>query len=682
MTNKLPEFNARILAQLNEDKLWEENFLPEKFLLVFDDGAFETTRKRTIFSWYSWWPHRLQADTPMLAKYHIGNNVFTGKTINALMEMTAWDFFDYHKGTVDKDTLALYVKQEFNHFYNSMTYRLEEYVTSIDAEDYAELMFHPEILEITNHLQSLDLDDPGQLANIDLELEKAYNKAEEIMMNNSDLKFNRLVQAVKTKIVDIRQLLQCVIAVGSRTETDSHVFPRPIVRGFGHGLINFHDVFIESCSSKKALSMAKTPLAIVEYFNRQQQLSSETLSILDDFDNFYSTHGIKLEGYSGIHDCGSKEYIPWKVDANNLRDLDGLYHWKDDGTMELIKPWSTHLIGKLIRLRTVLTCRHPDPHSICPMCFGQLSENIPYGTNVAHMSSVTLCSIVSQNVLSTKHLDGSATLDALRISNADRRFIREMPNHYEIALSSKINLESAKIYIMASSNLGIGDIYKVENLSDLVPSRVTMMSDVIFETMNEFGGLDYTTIPVSMGSRMSSFTTEFLGYIKEHGYDRTDDGFIVISLKDVPYDMPVWTLPRKHANMLEFMGAIEKLIKSSDKNKAKSKVDLTDYNNLSNALSDFYDLVNPKFNFNISHLAVILRTTMVRSKKNFDYNIPNSQDQIEFAPFNAIMKYRSLSAWAPFEKQSDMYLKPQSYLIQNRARHPMDEILIPTPGLY
>ena len=43
---KLVEYNARMLAQLNEDGIWDT--LPDEFMLVFDDGAFRTKKKETI----------------------------------------------------------------------------------------------------------------------------------------------------------------------------------------------------------------------------------------------------------------------------------------------------------------------------------------------------------------------------------------------------------------------------------------------------------------------------------------------------------------------------------------------------------------------------------------------------------------------------------------------------------
>lgn len=676
---ELTTYNARLIAQLSEDAVWET--LPPKFKLQFDDGVFETTARKTILSWYAWWPHREQPATPMLAKHHIGNNGITGKTLDALTELTGWAMYDAIPG-IDRELLQLRIKQENNFAYNSLTTRLEEYVTSINALDFVDVMYHPKIKAITDRLQSLDLTDKGQLANMEREIEDAYNQAEEIMMTDPELAGNRLVEAVKTKIVDIMQCLQCVVARGKLTEVDNTVREKPVVTGFGHGLSDFHDVFVESSSAKKALSMAKHPLAKVEYFNRQQQLSSQTLSVLDGFNEFYSIHGISLEGRMGIHDCGSTKYIPWKVDKNNLRDLDGLYHWNDQDQMELIKPTSTHLIGKLIRLRTALTCEHKDQYSVCPMCFGQLHENIPYGTNIAHVSSVELCANVSQKVLSTKHLDGTAVLDHLRISPHDRRYIKPMDNQYEIALSSKLDRKNVKLHVLADCVWGLGDIYKVNDIADLVPSRVTTMSDVTFEVVNDFGGIDFVTIPVSLGSRTSSFTNVFLQYIKDNGFETRENGSIVIDISNLGFDIPIWTLPKKHASMLEFMGSVEKLIKASESSKAKGKADLTDHDNLANALMDFYDLVSQKFSFSITHLAVMLRATMVRSKKDFDYRLPIGEGKKEFASFNDIMKMRSLSAYAAFEKQYEMYSSPASYLVKQRPRHPFDEIVAPTPGAY
>lgn len=679
--NELKRYFAKELALLPEDEIWKiEN---QEFVLVFDDGEFLAKGKETIFSWYSWWPIREWPSVPMLTQYHMGGNRLTGKTIMALMELCAWGAYDFlPKGEVDPEYLAYRIKGAENIFYNSMTTRLEEYVISINALDFIDLVYHPEIVEITNHLQSLDLDDPGVAANMEYELEQAYSKAEKIIVTCTSLKGNRLVEAIKAKIVDILQVLQCVVARGKLTDVDNNVFPRAIVRGLAHGLESFHDVFIESSSAKKALTLAKAPLAKVEYFNRQQQLSSETLSMLDGFTDFYGQHGISVGDYKGIEDCGSKQFVLWKVDKKNLADLDGSYHWKDDDTMELIKPSSVHLIGKLVKLRTAMTCAHTNQYSVCKTCFGELSLNIPYGTNIAHASSVELCAKVSQRVLSTKHFDATAVLDSLRLSSSDRRYIKALPNQYEITLASALDKGKVKIIVPKEALWGLGDIHKVENIDDLVPSRVTTMSDVTFEVQTEFGTTDYVIVPVSLGSRLSSFSVPFLKYLKEYGYEHSPEGDIIIDPKEVPFDLPIWTLPRKHASMLEFMSAIEKLIKASDGNKSKGRMDLTDANSLSAALTDFYDLVSQKFGFSITHLAVMLRATMVRSKKDYDYRLPVGGQKAEFAPFIAIMRMRSAGAYASFEKLPEMYNSPLSYLVTQRPRHAVDEIYIPTAGAY
>lgn len=674
-------YYAKDIAQLNEDDLW--NIQEEEFVLVFDDGEIVAKRKETIFSWYAWWACREWPEVPMMTQYHMGNNRLTGKTIMALMELCSWGAYDNSPaGSIDTEYLAYRIKEAENIFYNAMTTRLEEYVVSINALDFIDVIYHPEIVKITDHLQSLDLDAPGVAANMEYEIENAYEKARKIILTCTTLKGNRLVEAVKTKIVDIMQVLQCVVARGKLTDVDDNVFPRAIVRGLGHGLESFHDVLIESSSAKKALTLAKAPLAKVEYFNRQQQLSSETLAMLDGFTEFYGAHGIAAGDYHGVADCGSKGFVLWKVDKKNLVDLDGSYHWKDDGEMELIKPTSTHLVGRLIKLRTAMTCAHKNQYSICKTCFGDLSLNIPYGTNIAHASSVELCAKVSQRVLSTKHFDGTAVLDALRLNSSDRRYIKALPNQYEITLSSSLDKQKTKIKIPKEALWGLGDIHKVEDIDDLVPSRVTTMSDVIFEIVNEFDGIDYVVVPVSLGSRLSSFTIPFLKYLKEHGYETTNEGDIIVDLKEVPFDMPIWTLPRKHANMLEFMSAIEKLIKASDGTKSKGRMDLVDANSLSAALTDFYDLVSQKFGFSITHLAVMLRATMVRSKKDYDYRLPVGGQKAEFATFNSIMRMRSAGAYASFEKLPEMYNSPLSYLITQRPRHGFDEIYIPTPGAY
>lgn len=654
------QMDARHLLVLDYSELWaldgDSNY---PITLRFDDGQIDTTIRETIFSAYCWWPHKKWNKTPLLVQHHIGAERLTGGTLLRIMERAFRSAMDVYGDGIDPEEIAWCVKHEVNRVYNDFNDMLEPYVTSISALDFLDVLTHPDVEAANNEVQSLDLSNRGIRANSPKYIQQAQAKIRSVLMNDPGLNGNRLAETNRMKAVDIKQTLQVVGPRGNLTEIDSNLFPYPILRGFGHGLRQLHDIGIESRSAAKALMLQKDPLADVEYFNRQMQLVCGTLRNLHRND-----------------DCGNVDCIPWHIQRNNLNAVDGMYYMDSDGQYKIITERCHHLIDKTVMLRTVLTCKHEDQYGVCGKCFGELRHSIPKLTNLAHVSSTELCAKVSQNVLSTKHLDGSAVVDEFTLSPYDAQYIRVMNDENQLGLSSELQGLNVRMVVSRYGATNLGDIALVKDIKDLALDRVSAMNEVTFEVIEDDGDIMYATIPVAMGSRRASFTREFLKFLKADGYTLTEDRDIRIDLSNWNRDLPIWELPRKQADMMEFMGSVERMVKASGRNRMKQNTDLSNYDNLSQALTDFYDLVSQKFAINLTHLAVILRATMVRNKKALDFRLPANGTGREFAGFGDIMRLRSLSAMAAFQYQAKMFRDPLSYILKDRPTHPFDAILV------
>ena len=154
------KINANKFLKFSTEYLWEN--LEGVFIISFDDGEFLTNEKEVIYSSYTWDYHRRYPNTPLLKKHHIrsviGNDRISSKTHLKLIGNCLWSVYDTYKfNTVDRvkllDDLARLAYEITNHMYNDMTYRLEEYVTSIDIIDFINVAKHPRILKAMNEVE-------------------------------------------------------------------------------------------------------------------------------------------------------------------------------------------------------------------------------------------------------------------------------------------------------------------------------------------------------------------------------------------------------------------------------------------------------------------------------------------------------------------------------------------------
>lgn len=663
---------ARDVANMSEHDIW--TILPPRFIMRFDDGDMVVDDRRTQMCYYLWWPLRDYPDTKIYKYHHMGAAGWTSKSVLELNDAMWWDCFDQHGKSINPELGAMRSKQEINRLHNSVSVNLGAHVASLDILDFAEVMMHPEIKAINDHLQSLDQTDLSVLVMMDVEIAKAHAEVTRIMMTCPTLKDNRLVCAVRAKTSDINPVLQIICCRGKPTDIDSTVFTTAIVRGLGHGLFSLYDVLAESRTAAKALELQKDPLADTEYFNRQMQLICATLAHLDAY------WQRNVEGPYELHDCGTKRYITWQVDKQNFQDLVGSYRVDENDQLQVIRKDDVHLIGTVIQIRNGLTCAHPEENHICAACYGELEFSLPAGTNVAHFACIVLCAIISQKVLSVKHNETSATVAGAEVPREYRRQLRALGNSYGFSLD--LDLSTSSLAINKDDVPRLSDIYETKNIHDLPLRKIGTMQDVTI--ISEIPGLGLTSsyVPVRSGTTGSSFTYEFLEYIKATGFE-VERETIIINLKDWDIMKPVWEMSRKHANMLDFMEAIKKLVKVSDDDKTtKLTMDLDEEGNVSLALSGFYDLVRSKFPFNLSLLGVIMRSTLVVDKELGDYRIPCGDQIGQFEQFGKTMEKRSLGGGLANERHEGIFVNPDSYILTERGGHPLDETIQPTMSYF
>lgn len=655
----MEQYSARNLSTLSEEEIWK---LPKetRIELAFDDGVIETTTERTMLSWYYWAVQRAYPDTPLKISHHIGSEDFSNKVHQSTIENVYKDWYFSHNDEYppmhsdyvnDKENVWKVMYDDIhNAMYNAVIVKLPAHVATLSILDYMEVMEDPTIAKANASVK------PDQKS-----IDKTYAVVSKALKTSPKLKKAMLSKMVRSKVVDIKQILQNISVRGFVTEINSRIYPIPILKGFAGGLDKLYESMIESRSASKALMFAKDPLAECEYFNRKLQLVCEVLDTLA----------------SG--DCGSTITEPWKVEAAELESLSGV-NYIVDGKLKSVSPSDTHLVGSIINIRTPWGCLHDDGQTVCETCFGQTSLAFPHMTNPGHVSAITLGEIISQLVLSTKHVDGSSTVDSITIPDEYMSYVTPGADDNSIIASADLIGRRVKMSVTASQASGLPGLAKNKVLDDdnYNIEKDSTMSSVILTIENEGDEEDtVVVVPTSMGTRLGSFSKQFLWYIKHNGFSLNKNGEYVVDMtawlaNDSIASNALFILPFKHTNMIDFKKEVENFILTSTTNKG-----LKSYKgDVVPALKGLLALINSRISINITHIMTIAYCMSVNSERDVDYAMPRAGAPFVFSTIARVMQGRSIGAMMPFERQELSFSAPESYVCRNRLRHPADEILL------
>ncbi len=693
---KIKRYLARTFLNYTTAQLW--SLVTGRMVLKFDDGEEkEISFMDLLQSSYGWEYHRRFKNTPLLSK-HLASFVIKdgrlgpgthlkqlGNCINSAHDAYITDR-NQRMVTLDngsqmeiedfKDALCLMETEATNEIYNDYVTRLGEFAMSVDPVEAFQLMHHPQIEQANNALPYLykSLEEKIQERQFLMKegqklINHAHKVVHDVMWHDPIGKLNPISELVRSGLINESQTLQCLSARGYLTDINSDLFTHPILVGYMHGMRSAHDTLIESRSASKSLIFTKDPLRAAEYFSRRLQLVSFNVQNLH--------HG----------DCGSTEYMhvamrDVQLDGDgkvatksDLETFEGKLYMDDDGTLKPITPGDKSLLGRMLKLRTVRKCCHPDPVGVCSTCVGEMATFIPRGTNIGHAACVTLASKSSQNVMSVKHNDGNADVESISLSPHYRAFFKISMDGNSYMLEPKIQAVKPKLVIPVAKVNNLSDIFLPKSVEELNIARVTQLTDIALLTYP--GGPDQvpeiTPMMVALGNRLASFTHPMLDYIKTHGWTIDVKGNYVVDLEHWDYQNAIMSLPMKHANMSDHSKELADMLESTvTELRARDKEV-----NPSAFMLEFHDLVNKKLSVNFAVNEIVVYGAMIVSAEENNYGLPKPWTKEGLGVKDVTMMMRSLSAEMAHESHYQVLYNPASYIHTNRMPHPFDGLLMP-----
>ena len=453
----------------------------------------------------------------------------------------------------------------------------------------------------------------NNLINTRLSKDKTIKETEIIMadcqkrlMNtiNSD-KYNCLYPYSKSGRVKSAQLTQLLCAVGTRPDIDKTILPWPVERGYIHGLQNAAEYFSETITARDAMMTKNDSLP------RSGLLSREITRLTSHIDINYN-----------VEDCGNDYYLNYFVENEDyLRMIKGKFYFDEkSGKEKEITMKDKNLIGKTIKLRTLITCRCKD--GVCKKCVGTVNIRLK-GTRLGTLPSIKSINPLSQKALSAKHFLGTKSI-AITNEALDKYCYSDGMDFF--IKSEYINRK--QLYIVVNS----------DDIEDLIYSSVDVEDDSIDTTVPlEYvairdNGVDH--VIENEGMRISLSDT--LIQNKNIFIDDKDSDYVLIPISKIDSDQPVFSAILDTEEISKYLNALLGII---------DRLSISKYETFDQLMNDMNHIIYTSgFVNNIIHSECIIRS-MIRDAYD-DRKLPDFS--------NHDVKYKLLKVSSAIEKK-DMY---------------------------
>lgn len=649
-------YTARELLAMTDDQLWE---IPEDeyHTLTCDDGVMEIVGADMINTVLLWWPLLDYPQVPVLREWvHDSEMEFKSNSNLVILNRLLWGIHTYHQNRVDPEMLALAAIRTMNRWYNIVTVRRSRSVTTMSILDVLEVMDHPVINAANASVE------PNRHSIEDV----TQRQIKEVLQNPKELSLNPISLGIRCGTQKVDQCMQCFGPRGYVTDINSDIFNEPILTGYAQGIWDLYGSMIESRSGTKALLYNKELLRNTEYFNRKTQLIAQYVKDL-------------AEG-----DCGTPHLIEVPVLPGLLKQLAGKYYLTEDNKLDWIRGNEKHLVGKTIKMRSILGCIHPGSSTVCSVCYGRLAYSIPRQTNIGQVSAVQVGDKITSSVLSTKHTDVTSRVDRMELSKTEGEWLRYGKLEEALYLRTEMMNRNVRIVLDRNEAANLADILMLKDMTGYPASNATSLTQIHIQ-METAEGTISNILNVSLYNRKSSLTVDVLEHLRKRKWEYDPRGNLIIDLTGFDVTKPILVLPNKHVNMFEVMKRIRSFLHSGSDDGTRSKLDPTEYTGkvyLKNfkdpvdGLMAFANMINEKLRVNFVHCEVLVYAMMVRSAVNRDYRLPKPGIHGVFEKYNRLMLNRSLAGAMAFEKQHEPFNNPASYLTLDRNDHPYDVVLM------
>lgn len=644
---------------LNHDIEKVNEGLKSSKVVVYEDGTETLLKPQSIKINRYVWELFKGTDIKITSEFNI-ENYFTSEyyakgSYDAML--TAFQKKLIYDSKVDENELMTILEEKrkimvatVNHIYSKFLPSISRFNGGVDIEDLLDIQLTPELMA------SFDVVKEQLSTESIVENHKILDEILRRRENDN----NPIAIGYRSKTNNPNQVKQILGAIGHRADLNNKIFPIPIASSFTLGLGSLYDMAIESRTAGKALNMAGKAIQTTEYLARELEILTmpvEKIIYEDCGSTSYENWYIKPE-IAGVQKCG-------------LSNIEGKYYLDTDGVEKSIMGNETHLIGTTIKLRTVEGCKLNNRKHVCSKCFGKLAFSIPKHSNLGHICVTTLMKLISQSVLSTKHLVSSAVTKPIVLDNIQSKYFKVYKENNISVLKKWMGVQkrSLKIKIPYKQCFGIKELDNA-NINEIDIAFISMIDTMYLEATDNGRVEDYIPINVRQGNRYGIFDIEFLKYIKEVGFDIDESEMVTIDLSRWNSVKPIITLPKLEFSFQAFAEDIKKTVRSKKymyENNIETPAVLK---------SKLFDLINSKLDINLAVIEIIVYALTVRDLDKHDYRLGRHSDVPRVIDMKTAIGNRSFGGAAAWEDLLKIIFSPFSFIDQ-RESSPLDVFLFP-----
>lgn len=658
---KVEEFITN--PNLTPDKLFEG--LKSRVIVRFYDGDIELSSREVVVNSYIWnifkKLDKLKIGTKYCLSNYYTNGFYNADALTKVLNTIFKDVSDvYCKPTLNREILNTYLYEVFGQLYNDINdgvvHKSQQYITSVDYSDFMEIQTDEKILKAMVDVKKEQTDDS---------IDNAYKTITDVLNNDDRYKDNPLTLGARSGSFSARQLKQCLGPVGRRTDLDFSAFNIPIFSSFTTGLLSTYEQALESKTAARSLHTSSKAIRTAEYLAREIQLATMNIEKV-------------LDG-----DCGSTDYIELTIQKDGITGKDELplylgkfYLNEETGELEEITREHTHLYNKVIKLRSVLTCKCKSAKTICMRCFGMMSVNIPYSANIGHFASTYITSNISQSIMSDKHITESAKAIELSLDEEKAKwFAIKGKNSIGFRLESLLkNSNKYRYELVLPQHTCRGLFGHTSNikLDKVIPSSISKLDEIWIEiydkktdnfvNMEKFELAQSKTKNKKVSNKKSKiygyFTTDFLMYIVNDGNYRYrvggEDDRLYIDLSHWKSDKAIIEYPSIEYNFQELARELKTLMRGASNGSRPEDKSVTAL------LQHLFNVLNVKLDVNIALIEILIASLVIKSREKTDYHLAKANNGV-IDKLASVIHKGSLSGNALYEHHNTYLFSVETF---------------------
>lgn len=500
------------------------------------------------------------------------------------------------------------------------------YMPSIDALGLARLMENPALKKLADY----QFDDKLGTKVAEQQL-KVMSKELITHLKDPDLPNNCLYPYMQAGTLKSNQIPQFLIAYGPRSDVDDTMKRHIVGQSSFSGLRTVEDFAIESLSAKKSIYFSRDVIRQSQYSGRKMRLACAEIQHI----------------YPGS--CGSQGWMPYMIGEEVADNYIDRIVIDDKGNRVILdKQNIDKFVGRPIKLVSQFACRHTD--GICEHCAGygedMLIKYMPPDIHIGLLSSSKVSSVVSQKILSAKHL----------VSTSSKMYtLPESAQKYLYKVEDAIfwSPEAAKYFDTVRFRIPSEAINQISDLNlDTLPTAESYSKVPFIELVKDDEVVDRICLEADVF--IPYFSTQMLEHMHQHYRQlKVDDEYMTFSMSGFDIKQPFMKFVILNDDMITYTKRVYGFLGSR----------MINYTTVADCMRDFSTVVYQKSSINSFFIESVVRSHMIVSESDFRIPVVTDFNNVRFGNLADVISETSVSGKLAFENLKQYLTAPSTPLL-------------------